>query len=129
MPSSFTLVLKRLHPNLLNIVTLLTLKVILGDQPTRLAKNIDYLQLKIVNINPHRDKNLVVPTVCGLLKQILSQLIHQCFGHVSINRIKRMTGKGLMEGLLENIPELGELCPICLLTKATKTPKGTTTDV
>ena len=37
MPSSFILVFKRLHLNLLNIVTLLTLKVFLGDHPNRLA--------------------------------------------------------------------------------------------
>ena len=36
-PSSFILVFKRLHLKLLNIVTLLTLKVVLGDHPTRLA--------------------------------------------------------------------------------------------
>ena len=33
VPSSFILVLRRLHMNLLNIVTLLTLKVVLGDHP------------------------------------------------------------------------------------------------
>ena len=37
VPSSFILVLRSLHLNLLNIVTLLTLKIILGDHPTRLA--------------------------------------------------------------------------------------------
>ena len=36
--SSFILVLKRLHLSLLNIMTLLTLKVVLGDHPTRLEK-------------------------------------------------------------------------------------------
>ena len=37
VPSSFILVLRKLHLNLLNIVILLTLKVVLGDQPIRLA--------------------------------------------------------------------------------------------
>ena len=37
VPSSFILVLRQFHLNLLNIVTLLTLKVVLGDHPTRLA--------------------------------------------------------------------------------------------
>ena len=36
VPSNFMLVLKRLQLNLLNIVTLLTLKVILGDHHVRL---------------------------------------------------------------------------------------------
>ena len=82
--------------------------------------NVDYLQLEIVKINPHRDKNIVVPNVCGLSKQTLSQLIHQLFDHVSITRQKRMARKGLMEGLPENLPELEEPRPICLWTKATK---------
>ena len=34
-----------------------------------------------------------------------------------------------MEGLPENLPELEEPCPICLLTKATKISRGPTTDV
>ena len=34
-----------------------------------------------------------------------------------------------MEGLPENLPELEEPCPICLLTKATKITIGPTTDV
>ena len=51
--------------------------------PYKTHNSIDYLQLKVVNINPHRDKNIVVPTVCGL-KKTLSQLINQHFGHVSI---------------------------------------------
>ena len=37
VPSSFILVLRSLHLNLLNIVTLLIFKVVLGDHPTRLA--------------------------------------------------------------------------------------------
>ena len=34
--------------------------------PYQTCNNLDYLQLKIVKIDPHRDKNLVVPNVCGL---------------------------------------------------------------
>ena len=34
-----------------------------------------------------------------------------------------------MEGLQENIPDLEEPCPICLLTKETKITRGPTTDV
>ena len=34
-----------------------------------------------------------------------------------------------MEGLPENLPELEDPCPICLLTKATKISSGPTTDV
>ena len=37
VPSSFILFFKSLHLNLLKILTLLTLRVVLGDHPTRLA--------------------------------------------------------------------------------------------
>ena len=40
-----------------------------------------------------------------------------------------MAGKGLMEGLPENLPELEEPIPVCLFTKATKITRGPTTDV
>ena len=50
--------------------------------------NLDYIQIKIVKVKPHRDRNIVVTAVCELSKQNISQLIHQRFGHVSINRLK-----------------------------------------
>ena len=56
--------------------------------PYQTRNNLDYLQLEIVKINTHRDTNIVVPTVCGLSKQTLSQLIHRRFGHISITRLK-----------------------------------------
>ena len=40
-----------------------------------------------------------------------------------------MARNGRMEGLLINLPELENLCPICLLTKETKIPRGPTTNV
>ena len=74
--------------------------------PYQTCNNLDYLQLKSIKINPHRDKNIVVPNVCGLSKKTLYQLIHRSFGHVSITRKKRMVRKGLMESLPENISVL-----------------------
>ena len=92
--------------------------------PYKTCNNLDYLQIEVVKINPHREKNLVVPTVCGFSKQTISQLIHQRFGHVYITGLKRMAIKGLMEGPPENLPELEDPCPICLLTNSTKIPRG-----
>ena len=40
-----------------------------------------------------------------------------------------MAIKGLIEGLPENLPDLEEPLPICLLTEETKIPRGQTTDV
>ena len=68
--------------------------------------NLDYLQIKIVQVNPHRENNIVVPTVYVLSKQNTSQLIHQSFGRVSINSLKRMARNELMVGIPENIREL-----------------------
>ena len=95
-----------LHMNLLNIVTLLTLKVVLGDHHNRLKTILTIFKSKIFKVNPNRDRNIVVPTICELSKQNLSHIIHQSFGHLSITRLKIITRKGLMEGLPENIPEL-----------------------
>ena len=47
VPSSFILVLRKLHLNLLNIVILLTLKVVLGYYPTRLATILNIFSLKL----------------------------------------------------------------------------------
>ena len=47
VPSSFILVFKSLHLNLFNIVTLLTLKVVLGDHPNRLATILTIFNLKL----------------------------------------------------------------------------------
>ena len=55
--------------------------------------NIDYFQIDIVKVSPQIDRNIVVPTVCLLSKQNTSQIIHQHFGHVYIDRLKLMSRK------------------------------------
>ena len=88
---------KRLYLNLLIIVTLFTLKVILGDQPTA-QMFLDYLQIKIIKVNPHRDRYTVVLTVWSISKQNFYQIIHQRFGHVSVARLKLMAKKSTHGG-------------------------------
>ena len=97
---------KRLHLDILNIVTLLNLNVVLGGHPTKLKTILTIFKYKFVKVNPHRDKNIVVPTVCALSKQNTSQIIYQRFFHVSVIQLKLMKIKGLMEGLPENLPDL-----------------------
>ena len=80
----------------------------------------------MVIVNPQRNRNIVVSTVCALSKRKISQTIHQRIGHVSIARLKRMARKVLMEGLPTNTHNLKEPFPIFLLTKATKILKGPT---
>ena len=62
--------------------------------PYQNQNNLDYLQIKIVKVKPHINRNIFVPNVCALPKQNLYQLIHQNFGHVSITRLKLMAIKG-----------------------------------
>ena len=49
IPSNFTMDFKRLHLNLLNIVTLLTLRVVLGYHPTRLKTILTIFKSKLSN--------------------------------------------------------------------------------
>ena len=66
---------KKFLLNLLNIVTLSTLKVVLGDQPTRLKTILTIFKCKLVKINPKRNRNIFVPTVYDILKKSLSLII------------------------------------------------------
>ena len=59
-------------------------------------------------VNPQRDRNIVVPTVCEISNENISQTIHQHFGHVYTARLKLTERKGLIEGLPENFPDLEE---------------------
>ena len=74
--------------------------------PYQTHNNLNYIQINIFKVSPQRDRNIVVPTFCCLLKNNLSQLIHQNFGHVSIVRLKQMSIKLLMKGLPKHIPDL-----------------------
>ena len=106
VPSNFMLDFKRLCLNLLSIVILLTLKVVLGDHPTRLKTILTIFKYKFVKVNSHRDSNIVVPTVYALSRQNLTQTIYQFFCHVSITRLKIMARKFFMEDLPENLSNL-----------------------
>ena len=96
--TNFMLVLKRLHLNLLNICDFFD-PLGCSWRPTYPThNNIDYLQLENFKNNPHRDKNIVVRTVCGISKQTLSQIILQSFWSCIYTRLKQMPIKGLLEG-------------------------------
>ena len=55
--------------------------------PYKTQNNLDYIQIKVVKINPNTKKDIVVTTVCGISKKNISQLIHQLFSHVFIKRL------------------------------------------
>ena len=61
--------------------------------------NLDYLQLEIIKINPHRDKNIVVPNVCGISKQTLAQSdFWSCLYHsTKTNGKKRTHGRSTIK--------------------------------
>ena len=76
---------KGLRLNLLNLLTL-TLKIVLGDHPTRLKTISTILRSKTFKSKLQIDRNIVVPTVCVISRQNVSQIIYESFGHVSIAR-------------------------------------------
>ena len=96
--------------------------------PYHTQNNSDYIQIEIVKSKPQRNRNILFLTFWYLSKQNLSQLIHQNFGHVYIDRLKLISRKLLLEGLPTNIPDLEEPCHNCLLKKESKIPRGPTID-
>ena len=99
--SNFILVFKILHMKLLNIVTLLTLKVFLGYKPIRPKTISNIFKLKLSKSTLKETGILLSQLSVRYLKKIF-QIIHQRFGHVSISRLKQMTRKGRTEGLPTN---------------------------
>ena len=80
--------IKKLHLNLLSIVSLLTLKVLLGDNPTRLKtiENIFKLELSKSTL---KETGILFSQISVPYQKIYNyQLIQQLIGHVSIARIK-----------------------------------------
>ena len=92
--SNFMLGLKSLHLNLLNIVTLLTLNVVIGDHPTRLKKISTILKSKFSK-STLKETGLLLSQLSVPYKK-LSQIIHQRFLLVLIPRLKVMAIKGPM---------------------------------
>ena len=72
IPSNFMLSFKRLRLNLLKSMNMLTLKVVIGNQPTRFKKILTTFKHKFVKFNPQIYRNIFVPTVCTLKKKSLS---------------------------------------------------------
>ena len=89
VPSIFILVFKRLHKNLLNVVTLLTLKVVLGDHHTRITTILTTFNSKLSRSILTETRILFSQLPVDFPKKIY-QLIHQLFGRVSITRLKIM---------------------------------------
>ena len=51
--------------NLLGIVTMLTLKAVLVDQPYQTQNNLKFLQIEIFKLNPQINSNIVVQNFCA----------------------------------------------------------------
>ena len=92
VPSSYVFGFKRLGLNLLNIVTLLTLKVIIGDHPNRLKTISTIFKPKKLKSTLKETGILLSKLSVHYLKNI-SQLIHRSFVHVSITILKRVSKK------------------------------------
>ena len=104
----FYISFKRLRLKLLNIVTLLTPKVVLGDHSTRLSAILTIFTSKFPRSNLTEIRILLSQLSVYFQNKLSLNLYISVFGHVYITRLKRMSRKGLMEGLPENVPELKE---------------------
>ena len=125
---SVMLVFKMLRLNLFNIVILWNLRVIVGGYPTEIRTFWTIFKLRFVRVNTKKNGHIVVPTVCDPSKHNYSQLIHQDFCHVLIDRLQIMAKKGLMKVIRTNISYLEEYWPICLLTKTIRIPRDPNID-
>ena len=76
--------------------------------PYQTKKNWTILKSRFVKVNPKRNKDIVVSTVCVSSKNNLSQRIHQCFGHALITSLSTMVIKVLMQGITKNLPDVEE---------------------
>ena len=65
--------------------------------PYQNQNNLDYLRIKIFKVNPHRDNNTVVPTLCALSKNPLlaysSSFLSCLYYHTKTNGKKRTHGR------------------------------------
>ena len=100
--------LKSLGLNLLNIVTLLTLKFIIGDHPNRL-KTISTIFKSKLSKSTLKETGIFLSQFSVHYQSKSISLFIGVFGHVSITILKIMAKKVLMESLSENIPDLEEL--------------------
>ena len=75
----------------------------------------DYLQIEDIKVKLYGNKDIVVQTICDLLKQNISQLVHEHFFRVSISRFKTMLKKGIMKVLPKKIIWLGRTIPYLYL--------------
>ena len=103
--SNFMLDFKRLRLNLLNILTLLTLKINIGDHNTRLT-TIQTISKSKISKSTLTETGILFSQLSIHLKKTLSQIIHHRFFHVSLTRLKPTVRKLPTKGLPENIPDL-----------------------
>ena len=78
---------QRLHLNPLNILTLFTLEVIIGYHYAVLKTIPTIFKSKKFKVNPQRDRNILVLTLCSLKKKSLSDYSSYFF-HVYMIRLK-----------------------------------------
>ena len=103
--SSFMLVLKRLHPNLLNIVISLTSRVIIGDNPTRI-KTIQTTFKANFLISTLKETGTLWSQLTLPYQNIISLRLFTITLVMSQLPGKKMVRKGLMKGLPTNLPDL-----------------------
>ena len=112
-------ILKRFCLNLLYNVILRTLNDILVSHPNKLRIIQTFFKLRLSK-STLKETQILWFQLYVASPIIISQLVHQQFGHVPNTRLQRTANKGIMESTPMNIHELEQSCPICLQTKETK---------
>ena len=79
-------------------------QVHLCRSPYQTQNNLYYLHINIFRFKTQTNIYITAPTVCGISKQILSQLIHECSSCVLITRLYKMSRKVIRKGLPMNLP-------------------------
>ena len=128
VPSSFILVFKRLLLKFLNILTLLTLMVVLIDHPTRLATI-----LTIFNSDISRtiftEKKYFCPNCLWTLKTNSLSTCSSAFRPFLYHHTKTNINKRTHGGSPIKSPWIGIALPYLSLDQGKKNPRGPTTDV
>ena len=121
-------VFKSLHLNLLNIVTLLDLKVVIGYHPTILKTIYTIFKFKLLKSTLKETGIFLSQLDVTYLKKYLSAYSSEICSCLYF-QAKRNGKKRTHGGSPKNLPDLEDPWPIFLLTKATKIPRVTTIDV
>jgi hypothetical protein len=91
--------------------------------PTTVQNNLDYLDFEFLQPSDVQFRKNLEPVIAGLAtKYPSSQLIHQRFGHINNDKIRKMCTEQHLTDLPKTYKPLCTPCSICLATKGKRIP-------